>query len=233
LLLAIQFGSVWLWETNEVHPLFKMVRDELSPGVPQLAILLAVIIAPLCEEVLFRGIIQTWVVSRFNRLGLESAPAPAERSAIAEFQALPEVSLSHAQADAPEAATDQCRNSVGTPSEPPPDAPSAPLERRPSSLAAIITISLIFAALHWPQWPAPISIFVLSVTIGYIYQRTGSLIAAVCMHAMFNGLSTLILIGSLFFPQSAQHPDAKTAKPHAAIATFSAPRDCACIHCKK
>ena len=44
---------------------------------------------------------------------------------------------------------------------------------------------------HAPQWPAPIALFVLSLVIGTVYHRTGSLIAAIFMHATFNGLSTL------------------------------------------
>ena len=37
-------------------------------------------------------------------------------------------------------------------------------------LAAIVVTSLIFAAVHGPQWPAPIALFILSVVIGYVYQ---------------------------------------------------------------
>src|SRR5262249_2633650 len=72
-----------------------------------------------------------------------------------------------------------------------------------SGLGGIAVTSAIFAAMHGPQWPAPIALFVLSFVIGYVYQRTGSLIAAICMHATFNGFSTLLLLGFLLVPQSA------------------------------
>jgi hypothetical protein len=57
----------------------------------------------------------------------------------------------------------------------------------------IVLTSLIFASVHAAQWPAPLALFPLAVVIGTVYYRTGSLIAAVCMHAMFNGISTLML----------------------------------------
>jgi hypothetical protein len=58
---------------------------------------------------------------------------------------------------------------------------------------AIILTSLIFAALHAAQWPAPIPLFLLAVGLGLVYQRTGSLLAPIVMHAVFNGFSTLML----------------------------------------
>jgi hypothetical protein len=67
-----------------------------------------------------------------------------------------------------------------------------PQSRFPVGVAIVVT-SLVFAGVHGPQWPAPIALFVLSLAIGAIYHRTGSLIAAICMHAVFNGFSTLWL----------------------------------------
>jgi hypothetical protein len=68
---------------------------------------------------------------------------------------------------------------------------------------AVVLTSLFFGILHMPQWPAPISIFVLSLALGAVYQRTGSLIAAIFMHATFNGLSTLAAIGAILASQGA------------------------------
>ena len=62
-----------IWESN-AHPLYKMVLDEFSPGVPQLAILLAVVVAPVFEEIMFRGIIQNWLV-RLGRGGKSLSPS--------------------------------------------------------------------------------------------------------------------------------------------------------------
>jgi membrane protease YdiL (CAAX protease family) len=48
--------------------------------------------------------------------------------------------------------------------------------------------------MHLPQWPAPIAIFLLSIALGTVYQRTGSLLASITMHATFNGINTLLLL---------------------------------------
>jgi hypothetical protein len=66
-----------------------------------------------------------------------------------------------------------------------------------------------------------------------VYERTGSLIAAICMHAAFNGLSTFLLLAPLLLPQSAHHPEIEKAKQPAAVAELSSTRDCACIHLRK
>ena len=229
LLLAVQFGAARLWESNP-HPLLKMVQHEFSPGVPQLAILLAVFIAPVCEEVLFRGIIQSWLCASstvFDPSLRRSCPRawPSRRGKPCSAP-----SFAHSQAGLSEPpAKHDFRISLDLPSGPSPETPVTTVDQTLAANAGIVTTSLIFAALHWGQWPAPIPIFFLAVVIGYVYQRTGSLIAAICMHAMFNGLSVLFLMGLLLVPQSAQKPDAKTVKPPAIVAGFSGPSRW-CVH---
>ena len=49
-----------------------------------------------------------------------------------------------------------------------------PKHRVRDSLAPVVMTSALFAAVHLPQWPAPIAIFFLSVGLGLVYQRTGS-----------------------------------------------------------
>ena len=66
-----------------------------------------------------------------------------------------------------------------------------------ADLAANALASLIFAGLHSAQWPAPIPLFVLSMALGEVYRRSGSLVAPITMHVCFNALSTAaLLIGS-------------------------------------
>jgi membrane protease YdiL (CAAX protease family) len=73
-------------------------------------------------------------------------------------------------------------------------------------MPAIVVTSLLFAGLHAPQWPAPIGIFFLSMALGVVYQRTGSLLTAMVMHGVFNGCSTILfLIGTL--ARSLQEPE--------------------------
>lgn len=53
---------------------------------------------------------------------------------------------------------------------------------------AIVLCSALFALMHADpgHWPA---LFVLGVTMGYAYEKSGSLLRSVFIHAMFNGIS--------------------------------------------
>lgn len=60
--------------------------------------------------------------------------------------------------------------------------------------AAIVAASVLFALLH-PGWSWP-AIFVLSLGLGYVYERTGNLLAPISMHVAFNALSVTATVFS-------------------------------------
>jgi membrane protease YdiL (CAAX protease family) len=78
--------------------------------------------------------------------------------------------------------------------------------------------SFLFAAVHLPQWPAPLAIFLLSLGLGVVYQRTGSLVASVVMHGLFNSLATLVLLGGMLEKElprpEKKNPAVPAAKPN-------------------
>jgi uncharacterized protein len=56
--------------------------------------------------------------------------------------------------------------------------------------AAVLMTSTMFAVLHPPMhWPA---LFVLSLAIGYSYEKSGSLVRAIFIHSLFN-ISMMVL----------------------------------------
>ena len=59
---------------------------------------------------------------------------------------------------------------------------------------SIALASVIFTAAHYDptHWPA---LFVLSMCIGYSYEKSGSILRPICIHALFNAVS---IIGSLY-----------------------------------
>lgn len=59
----------------------------------------------------------------------------------------------------------------------------------------IILTSALFAAVHYHQWPTPIPLFVLAMVMGVLRWRTGSLLAPIIVHALFNATSTLGMLG--------------------------------------
>ncbi len=76
------------------------------------------------------------------------------------------------------------------------DRPGTEAERdgaRHFSWMAILVTSILFGGAHTNQGPAPITLFVFSLGLGYLYQRTGSLLACIAMHMLLN------LVGMAFF----------------------------------
>ncbi len=70
---------------------------------------------------------------------------------------------------------------------------------------ANVAVSLLFAALHYTVWPTPVPIFFLSLALGLLYQRTGSLVAPMALHMTFNAVSTILM-----FLVMGMHPQADT-----------------------
>jgi membrane protease YdiL (CAAX protease family) len=121
----------------------------------------ATICAPLFEELLFRGHLQTLlrhVALKFSR--------PSH----------PEVN----ELGLPPLVLDAVTGRIVTPNA-----------GRPilAAWVAIVLTSTLFALVH-PMWMWP-PIFVLSIGLGYVYERTGNLWATVTIHSLFNLLNTI------------------------------------------
>ena len=57
---------------------------------------------------------------------------------------------------------------------------------------AIILTSVLFALLHpWTHWPA---LFVLSICLGYAYEKSGSLFRPIFIHSIFNAASVISVL---------------------------------------
>lgn len=159
----------------ESHPVEKMLQDQFSPSTAILAVTSAVVLAPLAEETLFRGVLQGWLSGIFQT-SKRSSPPPAS-PAVAPDEGAPGPS-SFVPAE-PDFAVREKTDSGG------PDAVCWP---------AVVMTSVLFAALHSPQWPAPIALFFFSMILGVAYQRTGSLLTAITTHGVFNAFSTLMML---------------------------------------
>jgi membrane protease YdiL (CAAX protease family) len=176
---ALQMAAALIWTPRE-HLLVQMVLARPSASVALLAFVSAVILAPAAEELIFRGIIQSWLAGLFLRSSVKK-PAPEAG----------DYDLSN-PIDLVQGATDpEVRPEWRPPlTELVPDKGPRP---RWAQVLPIVLTSTIFALVHLPQWPAPIAIFLLSLGLGTVFQRTGSLVTSFTMHALFNGFSTLML----------------------------------------
>jgi membrane protease YdiL (CAAX protease family) len=142
-----------------------------SQGVQMLLVVGACVAAPVFEEFLFRGHLQTVLVRLFTPRPMPRIVAPlAMATAAPTADALPM-----------------------PPVQPLPVLDCGQVEPSPGfRWLAIGITSFIFAIVH-PIWMAPL-IFVLAVCLGYAYERTGNLWTSITMHAIFNISSTVIFL---------------------------------------
>lgn len=201
------------WQPNK-HPVEKMVRENFSGDVAYLAFLSAVILAPAAEELIFRAVVQSWLFKAVR--GLFTQPPdpnkperPPEATEIELFSELDSCSSPHIGETAPIASFAM---PAGCGNEPDRN------DRRAGWIAIVFT-SLLFALAHWEQWPAPVAIFFLSLSLGFVFQRTGSLWSSFIVHSLFNGLSTAVLFWSIL----GSAPSVKSVEPRGAPVDSPAP----------
>jgi len=69
-----------------------------------------------------------------------------------------------------------------------------PKSKPKRTILGIVSTSLLFAAVHSSVWPSPIPLFILALGLGYLTARTGSIVPAVVVHGLFNGVSFVLLL---------------------------------------
>src|SRR5262249_41002209 len=62
---------------------------------------------------------------------------------------------------------------------------------------AIFGTALLFACVHAFVWPSPVALFVLALGLGVLAWRSQSLVGPVVLHALFNGVSALLILWPL------------------------------------
>ncbi len=167
---------IWVYQRlgltpAQPHQLLRMMSADHKWAVAVAGVLTAAVVAPVAEEVAFRGLMQTALGRLFNwtadRLGLSTpgAALPPPGSAGADPLPPEPVRLSYAG----------------------PETPAATVHTRPvARWAAVVVTSMAFAAVHGePAFLAPI--FVLSVGLGFVYERSGNLWMTIVTHGLFNG----------------------------------------------
>ncbi len=212
LIVPIVYGALFLalaiWNRTP-HTLEDALKLGQNPLMLMVQVLAAVVFAPLAEELIFRGVLLGWL----------TRPAIASRKPEAVEPLLLDESENRSF-DTTFSTEPGFAHGLDLDPFNPYSAPLAKLEvavadeESPArtSLARLLLangfVSLIFAGLHAAAWPSPVPIFFLSLALGLLYQRTGSLIPSMVLHMTFNGVSTLLLILSLD-----AMPPKKDAKP--------------------
>ncbi len=60
-------------------------------------------------------------------------------------------------------------------------------------IRGILSNAILFAAIHENVWPSPIPLFVLALGLCWLTIRTRSVIPAMVLHALFNGVAVVYL----------------------------------------
>jgi membrane protease YdiL (CAAX protease family) len=149
------------------HDLVKVIARGQSATTWVLGAFMAVIAAPIVEEFLFRGVL----LGALNRRAISEPASDVD----------PEFAGSSMEIQ--QATTGSNIGKV------------SPVGW--SLFLSNVAVSLLFAMLHAQFWPTPFPLFFVSLAFGAMFQRTGSLIAPIVMHATLNGVSTLLLMLSI------------------------------------
>jgi membrane protease YdiL (CAAX protease family) len=165
------------------HPLVETVQKASNLGVLWWASISAVVFAPLCEEVIFRLLLQGWLEK------WEDAQLGWRQGGVSDVT---ETSNNEAQMtnEGESLTTDSSfviRHSSFSNGQP----PMQGVAGLPYGWAPILVSSLLFGLAHFGYGPEPLPLFVLALMLGYVYGRTHRIVPTIVAHALFN-LTTVI-----------------------------------------
>jgi len=203
------------------HPVTDAIAETSSGVVVLATIVLAVLVAPLVEELLFRVLLQGWLESIVVR---RATPDPARLPAPLS-SALPETGpLADA---APEDAADvlapepdgQSYESAVESYETSPanesiesttfvigDSAGSDLGEPMVSVSPgwmpILLTSMLFALAHISYGPSAVPLFFFSLALGYLYQQTHRIWPSLVVHMSLNSLTMLAVVADLLKKQA-------------------------------
>ena len=178
------------------HPLVKMmISDAPDWSVMVLASVAAVIVAPICEEIIFRLLLQGWLEKwEDQRLGWRGEEVAAENEhettdvGHVDGEGADVVTTNDVSPDMVIIAAESPRENITLAT--PPSHGSAAL---PYGSVPIIASSVLFGIAHFGYGPEPIPLFFLALVLGYVYQRTHRIVPCIVAHAVFNSFTMILL----------------------------------------
>jgi membrane protease YdiL (CAAX protease family) len=188
-LLVTFLYEQWFNATPEKHALEELGRSHPLVFEWVLLVVSAVIVAPILEELVFRGVLLRWL--SVHRQGADGVMAVALLLALTSRASMLEAAIQSHDAPTLQLALQPMLfvlvAAVGY--------VGIRLRRYGAQVGAIYASAMLFAVIH-PDWPAPIPLFVLGLVLGWLAYRTQSLVAPIVLHALFNGVAcTQLLAG--------------------------------------
>jgi membrane protease YdiL (CAAX protease family) len=185
----------WLHFAVQDHPLGKLGQLQLAPVEMALWLFVPIVAAPVTEELMFRGVFQPWAgktawggLAGFGLAALLAVGSRGDR-------------IDAAVRDAREHGWGVAPNVL--------DAffpllfvlalvPVLIIVKRRGGRAgqAVLGTSVLFAMVHSGVWPSPIALLLLALGLGWLKERTGSLVGPIIVHSLFNAVNCgVILLG--------------------------------------
>lgn len=233
---ALNYLVNWLYALGhggkvEEHALVQLLTDPSSPlplGDWIAAFILAFLAAPFVEEMLFRGVIQRWVVRRAWSADLIIALSFIIGLAgrYDKVQAGLQLGLTR---DGVVNLLDGFSPALFVLAMIPGYAFAERLAWRwiptPNAARGIYATALLFAMVHYNVWPSPIPLFPFALSLGFIAYRTQSLLGPILMHSLFDGVSAITLVLLSLWPNGQPvkgSPETSASKRPAAVSTVTA-----------
>src|SRR5262245_19449879 len=200
----------------EKHPLTALA-DAAGPLEWGLFVLQTVLIAPVVEEWLFRGVLLPWLAQKRPAGPDGPFTVPPGRRPMLVLIAAVTAAVAFTLGSDLFGRPDEVRRAFADP-------PAAvatylippaffllliPLDlvaarwnglrrhlriRSRQQARAILASAALFGAFHAHVWPSPLPLVVLAVGLGYLYLRTRSLVGPVVVHGLFNAVSAVYLL---------------------------------------
>jgi membrane protease YdiL (CAAX protease family) len=179
------------WFPSE-HPLIVLLRDNPDARLYAASAVIAVIVAPVVEELIFRVLLQGWlekVARTRTAAAAHSNHDLADEIVVAEVVDKQSNLASPGQLESSTLITLEGRltekRDMGTSFE------ETPITVPP--LWPVFVSAAVFALMHLGHGPDPIPLFLLAIGLGYLYRQTHRIVPSMTVHFLLNGLSMAAL----------------------------------------
>jgi membrane protease YdiL (CAAX protease family) len=173
------------------HPLIDLLRDRPDAQLFVIVGLSVALVAPFCEEMFFRVLLQGWLEKLVSGTTPAAFPTPENGS--------PNEAANDSVQAADAAKTFDDNNPYAAPQTIPRLPVAEPHNVQALLAVPIITSALLFALLHIGHGPAPIPLFFFALALGYLYQKTHRLWPSLVLHCLLNSVSLLMLVIETMF----------------------------------
>jgi membrane protease YdiL (CAAX protease family) len=195
-LAPLSFGVNWIVVSlyqlggiqgmTEEHPFTEVAKSNLMPAEWVPFVLVATMATAVYEELLFRGILQP-LFSRHEWGGVAAMTGALVMMVLLRWD---RIAAAYRSADG---ALPMELIPLGFVLATIPGFLAVWRFGRAPRAAGVYGTALLFATIHATVWPSPIGLFVFALGVGYLAERTGSLVGPIVVHTLFNGVTCVWL----------------------------------------